>query len=246
MRKKIIAANWKMHGSFAWIKAYFETLHQEVEASDAELIFFPPYPFLSACQQNIVDGMSLGAQNSSPHTEGAYTGEVSCAMLKECGCHYVLVGHSERRLQFSESEKIIAEKFHRVREHDMIPVLCVGETLSEREEGVAERVITRQLEAVAHINRQGFERCVIAYEPVWAIGTGITASPEQAQDMHATIRKVLHENIAINATNISVLYGGSVNEKNAKELFSMPDVDGGLVGGASLDAKKFATIHRAI
>ena len=167
-------------------------------------------------------------------------------MFKEFGVKMILVGHSERRHILHESEKFVAEKFHHVKDHDMIPVLCVGETLEQREKGLTEAVIAQQLAAVQLDNRMVFNQCIIAYEPVWAIGTGQTATPEQAQEAHAFIRSWVEEREKENAASLSILYGGSVNEKNAKSLFSMPDVDGGLVGGASLDAKQFVEIVKCI
>jgi triosephosphate isomerase len=188
----------------------------------------------------------LGAQNVFTEDFGAYTGEVSAPMLKEYHCSYVLVGHSERRQYFHENENIVAQKFHHVKDHGMIPVLCVGETLAEREKGQTEQVIASQLLAVSEKTKDCFRECVIAYEPVWAIGTGKSATPEQAQEIHQFIRKLITEVNMSDAECLTLLYGGSVNENNAKALFSMPDIDGGLVGGASLNAKQFVEIVKCI
>jgi len=247
MRKKIIAANWKMHGSLEWIGQYFADFFQLYKKNPVECVFFPPYVYIpSVLEQVRTKSCVVGAQNVYWEDSGAFTGEVSAPMLKDLGCQYVLIGHSERRHLFAENEKNVADKFHHAKEHGMIPVLCVGETLEEREKGLAARVLARQLATVLLNDKKAFDNAVIAYEPVWAIGTGQTASPEQAQQMHATIRQELTEISECRVEEIPIIYGGSVNEKNAKALFSMPDVDGGLVGGASLDAQKFLDIVECI
>lgn len=207
----------------------------------------PPMLYLPLIQ-DVLHGSAIqwGAQNVYPANTGAYTGEVSGAMLKDYQCHYVLVGHSERRQIFKESEKFVADKYHHVKEHGMIPVLCVGETLEERQQGRTKQVLVRQLSAVAEKIPGCFSNAVVAYEPVWAIGTGQTASPEQAQDMHGFIREFVSEFSKEDAAALPLLYGGSVNEKNAASLFSMPDVDGGLIGGASLNAQQFVEIVKCI
>ncbi|MBI2786521.1 MAG: triose-phosphate isomerase, partial [Legionella longbeachae] len=181
-----------------------------------------------------------------PKDFGAYTGEMSAPMLKDYSCRYVLVGHSERRHCFHEDENFVAQKFHHVKEHGMIPILCVGETLNEREQGQTEQVIAKQLLAISEYDKNCFSDCIIAYEPVWAIGTGKTASPEQAQEVHQFIRKMVAEINNSDAQLLPLLYGGSVNENNAKALFVMPDIDGVLVGGASLNAKQFLEIVKCI
>ena len=197
--------------------------------------------------QSLLDrsAIACGAQNIYPCDAGAYTGELSAPMLGDYNCTYVLVGHSERRRLFGESEKFIAEKFHYIKEHAMIPILCVGETLVERNNGLTEQVLAQQLRTVVQ-NQHNFEHCVVAYEPVWAIGTGLTASPEQAQSVHAFIRSVLASFDANAAQNIPIVYGGSVNGQNAAALFAMPDVDGGLVGASSLHAQQFVDIIKCI
>lgn len=248
MRRKVVAGNWKMNGRRESIKALVQSLRSELTAwNAADCIVFPPALYIPEVQALTANtGIQLGGQNVYPKADGAMTGELSAPMFKEFGAAYILVGHSERRHLLHESEKFVAEKFHHVKEHDMIPVLCVGETLEEREKGLTEAVIARQLAAVLQDGQAVFERCIVAYEPVWAIGTGHTANPEQAQAVHEFIRAWIREREASNATMLPILYGGSVNEKNAKALFAMPDVDGGLVGGASLDARQFVEIVKCI
>lgn len=209
-------------------------------------IIFPPSLFIEAIAEALSgSAIAIGAQNVYPEDAGAYTGEISTAMLEDTACRYVLVGHSERRHLFKEDEKFIAKKFHHVKYHDMIPVLCVGETLEQRQSGRMKESIAEQISAV-YENKESFKGCIIAYEPVWAIGTGINADPEQAQEVHAYIRAMLNELTEGQADNVSILYGGSLNEKNASALFAMPDIDGGLVGGASLDSAKFVEIVKCI
>lgn len=187
--------------------------------------------------------LKLGAQNVNANESGAFTGEVSIGMLKEFGCDYIIIGHSERRSLFGESDQIVAEKFVAVRSSGLVPVLCVGETEQERESGLTEEVILRQLDAViSHAGIALFAESVVAYEPVWAIGTGKTASPEQAQSVHALIRSRIVAHDEAIAERLPILYGGSVKSGNAGEIFAKPDIDGGLVGGASLDADEFAAI----
>lgn len=248
MRKKIVAANWKMNGSQAWLSQYFKTFLAALSIQDTTCIFFPPYPYIGQAMNCIAryENCAIGGQNCADVDSGAYTGEISAVMLKDMGCRYALVGHSERRQMFFESEKIVAEKFHRVKEHGMIPVLCIGETLEERKNGSAAEVVLQQLSAVSDADKKAFDNCIIAYEPVWAIGTGQTATAQEAQDMHASIRETLTMISDCDTEKVSIIYGGSVNENTAAALFSMPDVDGGLVGGASLDAQKFLDIIECI
>ena len=190
--------------------------------------------------------VAWGAQNVSEHAQGAYTGEVSAAMLAEHGCRYVIVGHSERRTLFGEGSELVAQKYAAALKAGLTPILCVGETLAERERGATEDTVAAQLAAVVERSgAQSFAHAVIAYEPVWAIGTGKTATPEEAQTVHAFIRGRLAESDEAVAANVQVLYGGSVKGSNAPQLFAMPDIDGGLIGGASLDASEFAAIVRA-
>jgi len=207
----------------------------------------PPYPYLAQVQQVLSgSGITWGAQDVSQFDSGAYTGEVSGAMLVDFGCRYVIVGHSERRTLFGDTSEIVAEKYAAALKSGLTPILCVGETLREREAGSTEAVVAAQLRAVLERNGvQSFAHAVIAYEPVWAIGTGKTATPEQAQAVHGFIRKsVAAKDVAV-AERVQVLYGGSVKAGNAPELFAMPDIDGGLIGGASLDAQEFAKICKA-
>ena len=206
-----------------------------------------PFPYLAQVQQSLSgSGIAWGAQNLSQFDSGAYTGEVSGAMLVDFGCRYVIVGHSERRTLFGETSGIVAQKYEAALKAGLTPILCVGETLAQRESGDTESVIAAQLDAVLERSAAlSFAHAVIAYEPVWAIGTGKTASPEQAQGVHAFIRARLAQHDAAIAGDVQILYGGSVKGANAAELFGMPDIDGGLIGGASLDANEMLTICRA-
>jgi triosephosphate isomerase len=238
----IVAGNWKMHGSKAMISDLITGINSSI--GDNSCIVFPPSIYIQYVSELLgqCSNIKLGIQNCYPNEAGAYTGEIAASMAKEFSCGYVLVGHSERRTLFKESDDFVAKKFHHVKENGMIPVLCVGETLEEREQGLTQQVIQRQLEAV--MNTGPLDSAIIAYEPVWAIGTGQTASPEQAQQVHEFIRELL---APLNlAQTMPILYGGSVNEKNAEALFAMPDIDGGLVGGASLNVNKFLEIVKCI
>ena len=248
MRQKIVMGNWKMNGHLGQVTTLLRDLLTYLpDQGDAACVVFPPAIYLPLAQTLLGNSrIYFGAQNVYPQDAGAYTGELSAPMLSDYGCRYVLVGHSERRHVFHEDEKFIAEKFHHVKDHGMIPVLCVGETLSEREQGLTEQVLTKQLLAVTSVRNHFFRNCVVAYEPVWAIGTGLTASPEQAQAAHVFIRELVAKFDENDASQLSILYGGSVNEKNAHALFTMTDVDGGLVGGASLDARQFVEIVKCI
>ena len=229
-RSRLVAGNWKMHGSRASIAALLDEL---VKANPSGCAVCPPYPFLAQVADRLRGSrIAWGAQNASEHAQGAYTGEVSAPMLAELGCRYVIVGHSERRHIYGESNAQVAAKFKAVRAAGMTPILCVGETLEERDAGRTEAVVAQQLDAVR------FEEGVLAYEPVWAIGTGRNATPEQAQEVHAFLRQRVSRETAI-------IYGGSVKPQNAAAIFAMPDVDGGLIGGASLVAKDFLDIVKA-
>ncbi|KTD22672.1 triosephosphate isomerase [Legionella lansingensis] len=247
MRKKIVAGNWKMNGRIGQVKILLQQLLELMNEPVADCIIFPPAIYLPLAEQQLAGSkIKWGAQNVYPKDTGAYTGELSGPMLKDYNCQYVLVGHSERRHLFKEDEKFIAEKFHHVKEHGMIPILCVGETLEERKQGLTEQVLTKQLLAVTGHKEHCFKNCIVAYEPVWAIGTGQTALPEQVQEVHSSIRALVAEFDLDDANQLSILYGGSVNEKNASSLFAMSDVDGGLVGGASLNARQFVDIVKCI
>ena len=241
MRRPLVAGNWKMHGNRAANRSLLEGVVPGVQAvPGVECAVCVPYPYLGEVAAQLAGTpLAWGGQNVSEHAQGAYTGEVSVAMLAEFGCRYVLVGHSERRQLYGETDAQVAAKFAAAWAAGITPVLCVGETLAEREAGRTEEVVERQLAAVtAAAGREVFERAVLAYEPVWAIGTGRTATPAQAQAVHAFLRPRVTP-----ATRI--LYGGSVKKDNAAALFALPDVDGGLIGGASLVAADFIAIVQA-
>lgn len=248
MRRILVAGNWKMHGSRAETRALVEGLVNALgDRPSSEVAVCPPYVYLVDAASALEGAdVRLGAQDVAIEPAGAYTGEISGTMLLDVGCHYVIVGHSERRSLYGESDGVVAAKYRAAQRDDLEPILCVGETLEERERGVTEEVIERQLRAVLDsAGIASFERAVVAYEPVWAIGTGRTATPDQAQDVHAFIRGILANDDDTIADSVRILYGGSVKPSNAGDLFSMPDVDGGLVGGASLEAEGFAEICRA-
>lgn len=249
MTHKIVAANWKMHGTKQSVAALLADIQNALKKGvhTSKVVVFAPYIFLPLLEQTLAnDSIDCGAQNLNEHDQGAYTAEISAQMLRQFGCQYVLVGHSERRQLFGESDALIAQKFVQAQANSLTPMLCVGETLAEREAEQTLSVITRQLTAVIEATGiAALKQAVIAYEPVWAIGTGKTATPEQAQDVHAGIRAFLASYDQLIAEKISLLYGGSVKANNATALFAMPDIDGALVGGASLDAKQFVDIIQA-
>ncbi len=237
-----------MHGSTEMVESLLNALQLASEQECAvDMAVFPPFPYLAQVQALLKgSNISWGAQNLNPAARGAYTGDISAGMLLDFDCRYVLVGHSERRALFGESDKDVAMRFEAAHQAGLEPVLCVGETLAERENGETESVVGRQLDAVLRGSGIGaFERAVIAYEPVWAIGTGQTATPEQAQDVHAFIRNKINAQDGTIAGHIHILYGGSVNGSNAADLFAREDIDGGLVGGASLTAEDFLAIRDA-
>jgi len=248
MRKKLVAGNWKMNGRQQLVTDLCSELTADSSLTTrAEIIVFPPAIYIPLVSRLLgPKGIKFGAQNIYPKEGGAYTGEISVPMLLDYECRYVLVGHSERRHLFHEDENFVALKFHHVKEHGMIPILCVGETLEQRQNNRTKQVIADQLSAVINNDEKCFRNCVIAYEPVWAIGTGQTATPEQVQEVHQYIRTLVAEINEQDAAQLTVLYGGSVNEENAAKLFTMPDIDGGLVGGASLNAKQFLEIVKCI
>ena len=245
MRNKLVVGNWKMHGNRASNRALLEAVVKGVQGLDGvECAVCAPFPYLGEMAGQLTGQagdkrLALGAQNLSEHAQGAFTGEVSASMLAEFGCRYVIVGHSERRQLFGESDAVVAAKYAAALAQGLKPILCVGETLAERDAGQTEKVVECQLQAVLDSNgRKSLENAVVAYEPVWAIGTGRTATPGQAQAVHAFLRtKVLPDT--------SILYGGSVKPDNAAALFGMQDIDGGLIGGASLVAADFIAIARA-
>jgi len=245
MRDFLVAGNWKMHGDRATNSELVAgILAGAPQASNVHLLICPPYPYLALVATQIQGSrVSLGAQNVAEHESGAFTGEVAPAMLRDVGCRYAIVGHSERRSLYGETSAQVAAKFRAVLAAGLTPILCVGETLEERESGSTESVINEQLGAVLDLNGiAAFGAAVVAYEPVWAIGTGMTATPEQAQDVHRHIRGLLAGHDAAVAEGTQILYGGSVKGDNAAGLFSMPDIDGGLIGGASLKAADFLAI----
>ena len=246
-RQPLVAANWKMNGTLASMKPLVDAIKTGLEGSDVEVAICAPYVYLPELSQRLQgSGIATGAQNVSEHESGAYTGEISTTMLNEFNCHYIIVGHSERRSLYGESDAMVAEKFAQVQSAAMLPILCIGEHLAEREAGITEEVVSRQLDAVLEkVGIGAFSQAVIAYEPVWAIGTGLTATKDQAQEVHAFIRQRLGEQDSTIAASIRLLYGGSVKADNANDLFSMTDVDGGLIGGASLKAEDFLAICHA-
>ena len=244
MRQRLVVANWKMNGTAASALALLQELLPAVATASTEVAICPPFLHLPlALQATAGTRVGVGGQNCSEHESGAYTGEVSAPMLADMGCDLVILGHSERRQYFAESSELVAEKYSSVRAAGLTPIVCVGETLQEREQGRAQAVVAEQLQVL--MAKPPVADDVIAYEPVWAIGTGQTASPEQAQEMHAFIRNYLRQHCGDAAEQIRLLYGGSVKAANAAELFGQEDIDGGLVGGASLDAGEFAAIINA-
>ncbi len=248
MRRKLVAGNWKMHGRQAANAALVSAIASRVsEYSGIDLWIAPPSVYLAPVAGLLTgSGLMLSAQNVAREDDGACTGEVSAGMLADVGVHAVIVGHSERRSHYGDSDAAVAEKFARAQAAGLIPVLCVGETLAEREAGKTEEVVLAQLAAVVDAHgAKALEKAVLAYEPVWAIGTGRTASPEQAQQVHAVLRASVAKQDAAVANGLRILYGGSVKAANAAALFAMPDIDGALVGGASLDAEEFVAIARA-
>jgi triosephosphate isomerase len=249
MRRSLVAGNWKMNGTRAQAQELVQAIAADAHGlRSIEIVVCPPFILIPLVAQVIAksNGVALGAQNVSSERSGAFTGEISGAMLHEYGCRYAIVGHSERRSLYAEDDQTIARKFAAAIEQELMPILCVGETLAQREGGQTEVVVARQLDAViAGSGIGGFARAVIAYEPVWAIGTGRTATPQQAQAVHAFIRGKLAALDEAVAVNLRILYGGSVKASNAQQLFQEADIDGGLIGGASLDADEFLAICRA-
>jgi len=248
MRRPIVAGNWKLHGSRAENARLIEDIMAQLPSKPvAQCIVCPPFVYLQEVGR-LIRGSSveLGAQDACAESHGAFTGEVSAAMLKDVGCEYVIVGHSERRLIYRESDQLVARKFAAAQSKTLVPILCVGEQLADREANRTNEVVSRQLDAVLELSgADAFGQAIIAYEPVWAIGTGRNATPDQAQEVHAFIRARLAARNDKIAAETRILYGGSVKAGNAAELFAMPDVDGGLIGGASLKADEFLAILAA-
>jgi triosephosphate isomerase (TIM) len=249
-RPKLVIGNWKMNGSRSSNAELLSDLKTAAPHPTVHVAVCVPHVYLADVARELAgSSLAVGAQDCSTHESGAYTGEVSAAMLADCGGQYVLVGHSERRAQHAESDVLVAEKAQIALKHDLTPVVCVGETLSERESGQTEAVVQRQLSAVIQVLGTKISQIVVAYEPVWAIGTGLTATPEQAQAVHAFLRQLLAK-ATDQAGVIPLLYGGSVKADNAASLFVQADIDGGLIGGASLKAADFkaiaaAAVHKA-
>jgi triosephosphate isomerase (TIM) len=246
-RTKFVAGNWKMHGSLAANLALLTAVRAGAAGIKAQVAVCVPYPYLAQVQSVLAgSNVAWGAQDVSEHAQGAYTGEVSAAMLNEFGCRYVIIGHSERRSYYGDTDAVVAAKFATTLKAGLTPILCIGETLAEREANVTVEVVTRQLDAViANSGVAALAKAVVAYEPVWAIGTGKTATPAQAQEVHALIRARVAKDDPQVAAGLQILYGGSVKPGNAKELFGQSDIDGGLIGGASLVAEDFLGICAA-
>ena len=248
MRRKLVVGNWKMNGSRAANASLLSGIVAGFDAAQADSAVCVPAPYLAQCEAALAGTpVSWGAQDVSAHASGAYTGEVSAQMLADFGCRYVIVGHSERRAYHAESSELVAQKAVAVMDAGMTPIVCVGETLDEREAGQTFVVVRNQLgHVLERVGADGMAKIVVAYEPVWAIGTGRTATPEMAQEVHARLRAQMAEQNAVAAGKVKILYGGSMKPDNAKELMAQPDIDGGLIGGAALKAADFlAIIHAA-
>ncbi|MFM2239222.1 MAG: Triosephosphate isomerase [Pseudomonadota bacterium] len=245
MSAKLIVGNWKMNGSLAANQSLLDALRAGLGAVRSRSAVCVPHPYLAQVQLLLAGSpIALGAQDVSAHSAGAYTGEVSAAMLRDLGVRYCIVGHSERRQYHGESDEVVALKAKQALAHGITPIVCVGETQAQREAGQSEAVVKRQLAAVIHENGHCISEIVVAYEPVWAVGTGLTATPAQAQQVHGVLRAQIKA-ATDRAERVSILYGGSMNAANAAELLAQPDVDGGLIGGAALQAADFLTILRA-
>ena len=249
MRRKMVAGNWKMHGNLLENKPLLNEIVTNLNGlQEVSFLVCVPYLYLPSVQDILRNtNIAWGAQNVSQYEKGPYTGEISALMLNDFECGYVIVGHSERRTLFGEDNRTVSEKYQAAQRAGITPILCVGETLEQREAGTTEQVIEEQIASVIKLaGIKSLANAIIAYEPLWAIGTGRTASPEQAQDIHSFIREGLAKQDANIAKDLTILYGGSVKSNNASELFDMPDIDGGLIGGASLIAADFVAICRAL
>lgn len=248
MRRTLIAGNWKMNGSFAANRSLLSEIVAGLPvSSDCDVLVCAPAPYLTQCAELLTASLvKWGAQDVSEHAQGAFTGEVSASMLVDCGCRYVIVGHSERRAYHAESNAVVARKTLRALSENLIPIVCVGETLEQRESGQTEEVVAAQLQAVLDVvDVAQITQLVVAYEPVWAIGTGKTATPQMAQDVHAFLRQQIALKDVAAAASVQILYGGSMKPENAKDLLAMTDIDGGLIGGAALKSADFLAIAAA-
>jgi len=246
MRRTLIAGNWKMNGSFAANRSLLSEIKAGLPASlQCDVLVCAPAPYFAQCAE-LLGGtvVSWGAQDVSVHVHGAYTGEISASMLQDCACKYAIVGHSERRAYHAETNELVAYKAQQLLKHGVLPIVCVGETLEQRESGQTNAVVAAQLNAVLDV-LDSLDGLVIAYEPVWAIGTGKTATPEMAQEVHHFLRQQVAARDAGAAEKVQILYGGSMKPENAKELLAMPDIDGGLIGGAALKSQDFLAIIAA-
>lgn len=246
MRRTLIAGNWKMNGSFAANRSLLSEVKAGLPASlQCDVLVCAPAPYFAQCAE-LLSGtaVSWGAQDVSVHAHGAYTGEISASMLQDCACKYAIVGHSERRAYHAETNELVAHKAQQLLKHGVLPIVCVGETLEQRESGQTNAVVAAQLNAVLDV-LDSLVGLVIAYEPVWAIGTGKTATPEMAQEVHRFLRQQVVARDAGAAEKVQILYGGSMKPENAKELLAMPDIDGGLIGGAALKSQDFLAIIAA-
>lgn len=246
MRQKLVAGNWKMHGSQQMVTNLLTEMLKK-QTPSVKLLVFPPYPYLSQAAEILTgSNIGLGAQDCSQADEGAYTGEVSVTMLADLGVSHVLLGHSERRQYHAESDAQVLEKAKRVLAANLVPIVCIGETLEQREAGDTDKVVLQQLTSILQgLSLDQLKKVIVAYEPVWAIGTGLTATPEQAQKVHALLRSAIAKADKDLAAGMLLLYGGSMKPDNAASLLEMPDIDGGLIGGASLDADQFLAIGKA-
>ncbi|MFZ6742367.1 triose-phosphate isomerase [Undibacterium sp. JH2W] len=246
MRRTLIAGNWKMNGSFAANRTLLSEIKAGLPANvHCDVLVCAPAPYFAQCAE-LLDGTAVtwGAQDVSVHAHGAYTGEISAAMLQDCACKYAIVGHSERRAYHAETNELVAHKAQQLLKHGVLPIVCVGETLEQRESGQTNAVVAAQLNAVLDV-LDSLSGVVIAYEPVWAIGTGKTATPEMAQEVHHFLRQQVVARDAGAAEKVQILYGGSMKPENARELLAMPDIDGGLIGGAALKSQDFLAIIAA-
>ena len=247
MKKLFIVANWKMNGNKESNEELVNYINEKVDKdSNIEVIICPPFTYLTQILELKIPSIKIGAQNISESQNGAFTGEISGSMLQDMKIDYVIIGHSERRQMYNDTNTVIAQKFELAHQNNLIPILCVGESFSERKTGQTVSVVEAQIKSVIEATCiELFTKSIIAYEPVWAIGTGETASPEQAEEVHSNIRSIIEEYDSKIATSIPILYGGSVNGANSKELFTMGNINGGLIGGASLNGEEFVEIYQA-